>query len=102
MPLPGVDLLAVQSNTPEAVRGRVSGLWQVQALTGTAVGAVGAEVLDHWFSPESALDAYGSIGLLAVVVLAVAVVVGRWLRPPRRTVIDPPAAEDRSPLTVKD
>ncbi|NNH73192.1 enterobactin transporter EntS [Nocardia uniformis] len=58
----------LQQQAPEELRGRVSGLLMVQAVTGTAVGSMVAGVVGQFFEPGTALVVYG----LSVLVLGVA------------------------------
>ncbi|WP_432533789.1 enterobactin transporter EntS [Kineococcus arenarius] len=62
----------VQRHTPDELRGRVSGLWQVQAVTGGAVGSAAAGLLGRWFPPDTALLVHGLAGLALVLLLAAA------------------------------
>lgn len=62
----------LQRNAPEHMRGRMSGLLMVQAVTGTAVGSMVAGVLGQFFAPGAALVVYGAsvlvlTGLVALV-----------------------------------
>lgn len=75
-----VRFALLQAGTPDAVRGRVSGLWQVQALAGTAVGSGLAGLLGRWFDPATALVVHGTVGLVAAAVVAVCL--RRTWRPP--------------------
>ncbi|WP_043677126.1 enterobactin transporter EntS [Nocardia vulneris] len=62
----------LQQHTPDDLRGRVSSLWLVQAVSGTAVGSLVAGVLGQYFAPDTALLVYGCgaavFGLLLCVV----------------------------------
>ncbi|MBF6329412.1 enterobactin transporter EntS [Nocardia transvalensis] len=49
----------LQHNAPEELRGRVSGLLMVQAVTGTAIGSMVAGLAGQFFSPATALVVYG-------------------------------------------
>ncbi|MGW6659984.1 enterobactin transporter EntS [Rhodococcus sp. NPDC055024] len=61
----------LQQNTPDELRGRVSSLWMVQAVTGTAIGSMAAGFLGQWLEPGAALLALGLAGLtLGLVLLA--------------------------------
>lgn len=55
----------LQQQAPEELRGRISGLLMVQAVTGTAVGSMVAGVVGQFFAPGTALVVYG----LSVLVL---------------------------------
>ena len=44
----------LQQNTPDELRGRVSSLWMVQAVTGTAIGSMAAGFLGQWLEPGPA------------------------------------------------
>jgi ENTS family enterobactin (siderophore) exporter len=63
----------LQHNTPDELRGRISALWQVQVVVGTAVGSVLAGLLGEWFDPGSALLVYGLAGVVLTALLVVAV-----------------------------
>ncbi|WP_432483537.1 enterobactin transporter EntS [Kineococcus esterisolvens] len=63
----------VQRHTPDELRGRVSSLWQVQAVTGGALGSAAAGLLGRWFDPGTALLVHGLAGLALALVLAAAV-----------------------------
>ncbi|MEV6276095.1 enterobactin transporter EntS [Nocardia sp. NPDC051832] len=58
----------LQHSTPDELRGRVSSLWLIQAVTGTALGSMTAGVLGQYFAPDTALLVYG---LIVVVIGAV-------------------------------
>lgn len=58
----------LQQQAPEELRGRISGLLMVQAVTGTAVGSMVAGVVGQFFAPGTALVVYG----LSVLVLGAA------------------------------
>ncbi|MFE5878092.1 enterobactin transporter EntS [Rhodococcus sp. NPDC056506] len=61
----------LQQNTPDELRGRVSSLWMVQAVTGTAIGSMAAGFLGQWLEPGAALLALGLAGLtLGLLLLA--------------------------------
>jgi ENTS family enterobactin (siderophore) exporter len=61
----------LQQNTPDELRGRVSSLWMVQAVTGTAIGSMAAGFLGQWLEPGTALLALGLAGLaLGLILLA--------------------------------
>ncbi|MDV6265571.1 enterobactin transporter EntS [Rhodococcus globerulus] len=61
----------LQQNTPDELRGRVSSLWMVQAVTGTAIGSMAAGFLGQWLEPGTALLALGIAGLtLGLILLA--------------------------------
>ncbi|MFD9681469.1 enterobactin transporter EntS [Rhodococcus sp. NPDC059969] len=61
----------LQQNTPDELRGRVSSLWVVQAVTGTAIGSMAAGFLGQWLEPGAALLALGLAGLtLGLLLLA--------------------------------
>lgn len=82
--LAGIQRFAVlQRHTPDELRGRVSGLWQVQVVAGTAVGSMVAGLLGRWLIPGTALLVYGLVGL----VLTIALVAG--LRPLWRVTSEP-------------
>ncbi|RDI62802.1 enterobactin transporter EntS [Nocardia pseudobrasiliensis] len=49
----------LQRNAPEELRGRVSGLLMVQAVTGTAIGSMVAGLVGQFFAPATALVVYG-------------------------------------------
>ncbi|WP_432502681.1 hypothetical protein [Kineococcus arenarius] len=68
----------VQRHTPDELRGRVSRLWQVQVVTGGAVGSAAAGLLGRWFPPDTAMLVHGLAGLALVLLLAAAT------RPPWR------------------
>ncbi|WP_280439931.1 enterobactin transporter EntS [Nocardia cyriacigeorgica] len=55
----------LQQHAPEELRGRISGLLMVQAVTGTAIGSMVAGVAGQLFAPAAALVVYG----VAVLVL---------------------------------
>ena len=92
----------LQRSTPDDVRGRVSGLWQVQAVTGTAVGSAAAGLLGRWFPPDTALVVHGVGGLVLTVLLVSAV--PPLLRPPTPVPAPPdpsspaPTPPDPTPL----
>jgi MFS transporter, ENTS family, enterobactin (siderophore) exporter len=67
----------LQHNTPDELRGRISALWQVQVVVGTAVGSVLAGLLGEWFAPDTALLVYG-LGGVVLTALLVAVVQPVW------------------------
>lgn len=50
----------LQIHTPDALRGRVSGLWLLQGYMGPALGGLQAGVLATWWSPGRALLAGGT------------------------------------------
>ena len=54
----------LQRNTPDELRGRISSLWQVQVVAGTAVGSLVAGLLGGWLAPDTALLVYGVACLL--------------------------------------
>lgn len=61
----------LQQNTPDELRGRVSSLWMVQAVTGTAIGSMAAGFLGQWLEPGAALLVLGLAGVtLGLVLLA--------------------------------
>ncbi len=74
----------LQGHTPDELRGRISALWQVQVVLGTAVGSVVAGLLGEWFPPGTALVVHGVGGVLLTLLL-----VG-VLRPIRQATADPP------------
>lgn len=49
----------LQQQAPEELRGRLSGLLMVQAVTGTAIGSMVAGVVGQFFAPGTALVVYG-------------------------------------------
>ncbi|MEV6770306.1 enterobactin transporter EntS [Nocardia sp. NPDC051030] len=49
----------LQQQSPEELRGRISGLLMVQAVTGTAIGSLVAGVVGQLFAPGTALMVYG-------------------------------------------
>ncbi|WP_037062770.1 enterobactin transporter EntS [Pseudonocardia acaciae] len=59
----------LQKNTPDELRGRISSLWQVQVVTGTAVGSIVAGLLGRWLAPDTALLAYGAACLILTAAL---------------------------------
>jgi ENTS family enterobactin (siderophore) exporter len=63
----------LQHNTPDQLRGRISALWQVQVVVGTAVGSVLAGLLGEWFAPGTALLVYGLGGVVLTAVLMLVV-----------------------------
>jgi ENTS family enterobactin (siderophore) exporter len=67
----------LQHDTPDELRGRISALWQVQVVVGTAVGSVLAGLLGEWFAPDTALLVYGLAGVVLTALL-VAVVQPVW------------------------
>ncbi|WP_280355089.1 enterobactin transporter EntS [Nocardia otitidiscaviarum] len=69
----------LQQQAPEELRGRVSGLLMVQAVTGTAVGSMVAGLVGQFFAPGTALVVYGLSVLVlgAVTALAAAPLLGR-------------------------
>ncbi len=62
----------LQQNTPDELRGRVSSLWMVQAVTGTAIGSMAAGFLGQWLEPGAALLVLGGLAgvTLGLVLLA--------------------------------
>ncbi|WP_211241333.1 enterobactin transporter EntS [Pseudonocardia spinosispora] len=67
----------LQQNTPDELRGRVSSLWQVQVVTGTAVGSIVAGLLGRALAPDTALLVYGG-GCLALTLVLVALLSSLW------------------------
>ncbi|MCE0766779.1 enterobactin transporter EntS [Pseudonocardia kujensis] len=67
----------LQQNTPDALRGRISSLWQVQVVVGTSVGSILAGLLGRWFDPDTALFVYG-LGGVVLAALLVGVVGSLW------------------------
>ncbi|MGC0363631.1 ENTS family enterobactin (siderophore) exporter [Rhodococcus sp. 27YEA15] len=61
----------LQQNTPDELRGRVSSLWMVQAVAGTAVGSMAAGALGQWLEPGRALFVLGVTGLVVGLLLLV-------------------------------
>ncbi|MEV0246182.1 enterobactin transporter EntS [Nocardia sp. NPDC050712] len=51
----------LQHNTPDELRGRVSSLWLIQAVAGTALGSMTAGLLGQFFAPDIALLVYGAL-----------------------------------------
>ncbi|MEU8898044.1 enterobactin transporter EntS [Nocardia sp. NPDC048505] len=49
----------LQHGTPDELRGRVSSLWLIQAVAGTALGSMTAGILGQYFAPDIALLVYG-------------------------------------------
>lgn len=69
----------LQQQAPEELRGRISGLLMVQAVTGTAVGSMVAGVAGQFFTPATALVVYGLtvLVLAALTALAAAPLLGK-------------------------
>ncbi|QLY33183.1 enterobactin transporter EntS [Nocardia huaxiensis] len=69
----------LQQHAPDELRGRVSGLLMVQAVTGTAVGSMVAGIVGQFFAPGTALVVYGLSVLVlgAVTALAAAPLLGK-------------------------
>ncbi|MFC5952730.1 enterobactin transporter EntS [Pseudonocardia lutea] len=67
----------LQQNTPDALRGRISSLWQAQVVVGTSVGSILAGLLGRWFPPDTALFVYG-LGGVVLAALLVAVLGSLW------------------------
>ncbi len=61
----------LQQHAPEQLRGRISGLLMVQAVTGTAIGSMVAGVVGQLFAPAAALVVYG-VAVLVLTALAAA------------------------------
>lgn len=61
----------LQQNTPDELRGRVSSLWMVQAVTGTALGSMAAGYLGQWLAPGAALTVLGGLGTAMGLILLV-------------------------------
>ncbi|WP_069161478.1 enterobactin transporter EntS [Nocardia altamirensis] len=62
----------LQQHTPDELRGRVSSLWLVQAVSGTAVGSLVAGLLGNFFRADTALFIYGcAAAVLGVLLCAV-------------------------------
>ncbi|WP_067824306.1 enterobactin transporter EntS [Nocardia inohanensis] len=68
----------LQREAPEELRGRVSGLLMVQAVTGTAVGSMLAGIAGQFCTPATALVVYGLFVLIlgAATALAAAPLLG--------------------------
>ncbi|MFI6169221.1 enterobactin transporter EntS [Nocardia sp. NPDC051052] len=62
----------LQQESPEELRGRLSGLLMVQAVTGTAVGSMTAGLVGQFCTPGTALVVYGLSVLVLGVLTAVA------------------------------
>ncbi|MFI7526680.1 enterobactin transporter EntS [Nocardia salmonicida] len=62
----------LQQESPEELRGRLSGLLMVQSVAGTAVGSMVAGVIGQFFAPGTALVVYGLSVLVLVALTAVA------------------------------
>lgn len=67
----------LHQNTPDELRGRVSSLWQVQVVTGTAVGSIVAGLLGRVLAPDTALLVYGGV-CLALTTVLVALLSSLW------------------------
>ncbi|MFC9896299.1 enterobactin transporter EntS [Nocardia sp. NPDC127579] len=59
----------LQHSTPDELRGRVSSLWLIQAVAGTALGSMTAGLLGQYFAPDAALLVYGVIVAVVSVIL---------------------------------
>ncbi|MGW0184073.1 hypothetical protein ACWDU1_32260, partial [Nocardia sp. NPDC003345] len=57
----------LQQNSPEDMRGRMSGLLMVQSVTGTAVGSMAAGAVGNLVEPGTALVVYGAAVLVLFV-----------------------------------
>ncbi|PXX69334.1 ENTS family enterobactin (siderophore) exporter [Nocardia tenerifensis] len=81
----------LQQHTPDDLRGRVSSLWLVQAVSGTAVGSLVAGVLGNYFAADTALLVYGCGAAIFGVLLCAA------LRPvwSATAIADQPAGDRR-------
>ncbi|MFI1240608.1 enterobactin transporter EntS [Nocardia salmonicida] len=62
----------LQQQAPEELRGRMSGLLMVQAVTGTAIGSMVAGFVGQFFAPGTALVIYGVAVLVLTGVVALA------------------------------
>ncbi|MBF6285634.1 enterobactin transporter EntS [Nocardia cyriacigeorgica] len=60
----------LQQHAPDELRGRVSGLLMVQAVTGTAIGSMVAGVVGQMFAPAEALVVYGTAVLVLTAMTA--------------------------------
>lgn len=60
----------LQQHAPDELRGRVSGLLMVQAVTGTAIGSMVAGVVGQMFAPAEALVVYGTAVLVLTALTA--------------------------------
>ncbi|MGW0048113.1 enterobactin transporter EntS [Nocardia cyriacigeorgica] len=60
----------LQQHAPDELRGRVSGLLMVQAVTGTAIGSMVAAVVGQIFAPAEALVVYGTAVLVLTALTA--------------------------------
>ncbi|MFR9806884.1 enterobactin transporter EntS [Pseudonocardia sp. RS010] len=67
----------LQQNTPDALRGRISSLWQAQVVVGTSVGSILAGLLGRRFAPDTALLVYG-LGGVVLAALLVGVLGALW------------------------
>ncbi|MGX1805393.1 enterobactin transporter EntS [Nocardia sp. NPDC055321] len=62
----------LQQHAPDELRGRLSGLLMVQAVTGTAIGSMAAGVAGQFWTPGTALVVYGLVVLVLGAVTALA------------------------------
>ncbi|MFE3443596.1 enterobactin transporter EntS [Nocardia sp. NPDC059180] len=60
----------LQQHAPDELRGRISGLLMVQAVTGTAIGSMVAGVVGQLFAPATALVIYGTSVLVLTALTA--------------------------------
>ncbi|WP_280439207.1 enterobactin transporter EntS [Nocardia cyriacigeorgica] len=60
----------LQQHAPDELRGRVSGLLMVQAVTGTAIGSMVAGGVGQMFAPAEALVVYGTAVLVLTALTA--------------------------------
>jgi ENTS family enterobactin (siderophore) exporter len=63
----------LQSGTPDALQGRVSGLWMIQAMVAPAAGGLQAGALASALSPAAALLIGGAVSIVAAVLISATV-----------------------------
>lgn len=88
----------LQQNSPEDMRGRMSGLLMVQSVTGTAVGSMAAGAVGNLVEPGTALVVYGAAVLVLFVpaLVLMAPLVG-LTAPARPSGPDAPAGREGQP-----
>ncbi|WP_232430888.1 enterobactin transporter EntS [Pseudomonas massiliensis] len=71
----------IQAQTPDALLGRVNGLWTAQNICGDAVGAALLGGLGAWVSPAAAATGFGIAAVLAGLMIALGLTGLRRLGP---------------------